>query len=619
MDYLRLYSSNENYQLDFSNGILPKPSVSYVVDTDKVHYIPIPIIKKTVKDLIDEGYAIIYNSPSAYDDYGLGSTSNKGSRIRILSSCPYSFKQIEDIEDVALNNKQIYNDVSGNPIDNIIVWNDKASYTGLGDSYGSLPNGFSNSDIIKLYNNKTINFKMSPLMFANVDFTGVDNFTLEFSKNSSWQANAQGIFRGSALITDSRPTPLNIKIVFGTYSSVFQRMFQHCHTTKKIELSGTTLSIQASGMFEYCNALEEIVFNCNFNWNDGNLVKSTNNMFHNCYNLTVVPLKASLSPTEENREAQKFKPNVANCYDQMFCNCSSLTTIMPVLDFEDVLSSNLELNGGTFSDCNVLSNIRIKNLNNCDWDFVSNDKTSLPSIDATSINYMLNNVKDVTSNGGYNLILPTLHQSEVDSNAIANATSKGWSVIFGEPTFAHSLREWEVNEDALSTYTMTDQKIIISKFKPNTWLIKYTPTVEADSTMNQAVYDYLHNFEVKVTGIEAQTGDDLPITWYKTNNDGSGYYCRGILLAPYNSSNVNCVTAYPWEMGVTSGYFKNPNHGYNYYGYTSDGNIDLYTYNSTHTYPENTAAYAGLAIYTGTDTDSDGYITLDTPIIIKIC
>lgn len=626
MKYLKYYDKhNEQFKDEVSRRyvVFCRHNADGSIRVDEVHWDSDTEekIKVFVQTLIDEGYAVAYpvqENESIYDDLGIGGYSSKGIRIQILDTCPYSFSQIADLAEVALNNKQLYTDDNGDPIDNIIIWNDKTEYQGYGTSYSELPAGFTDAEIIEMYNGKVMNFQPQAVLFANVDFDGVDDFELTFAKGGNWMAISQGIFRGSALVNDPRKTPKNIKInIEENYSSVFQRMFQHCHTTERIEINAGTLNMQASGMFEYDAALREIVFNCDFNWYGGNLVKSTHNMFHGCANLEVVPLKASLEPTEANRESQMLSVTAGNCYDQMFCQCRHLTTIMPVLNFAKVTMDNLLGDGGTFTGCRSLSNIRIKNLANCDWDFVTVEGAALPAIDAESINYLLNNVSDVTEDG-YTVRLPKLHEAEVDPAAIANAEANGWTVIFGDPDYIRSFDGWTVNETALGDYDFDDRQLTVRSFKPNTPLITYTPEVENDQTMNEAVYQYLYGFKTYIEGIEDQTGDDKLISWYKTNNDAGGYFCRGILVGPSYADGKLCVTGYPWEMGVPGGGFKKPNNGAHYYGYTADGNVDLYTYDSAHTYPENSAAYAALAIYTGTTPNADGYIVLDSPITIKL-
>lgn len=554
----------------------------------------------SIQELIDEGYATVV-------------PQTDGFAIQILDTCPYELLSISDLIPILTNHKQI--DQAKNSF-NTLIWR-------------TLPNNWEISDIVNIYNNNSLNIPPVGGIFglngSGPDMRNIDNLSITFDERLSWKHVCNypwGEFtntRGFNLFGGNEQTPKEFTIHFKeSMSSVGQRIFQYMRNTKKINIicDKDFLCHDYAGMFEGCSGLETITLQGRWYWNGMNNNESNiDYLFNGCRNLTEIPL----SPLSSNREDAcntlcPYKDTRgSSALKYSFQSCDKLQSIKPTINMSQVSSATDYVQFYTPK----LTDVRLKNLNNTNWSFI-NTKSYIPNMDVASIEYLLNNVADCSSNP-HTITFSTLHEGEISQAAINNAASKGWTVIFGTQKYSRNFTDWQINTSALADYQVTDTEIVISKFKPNVWLMKYTPELEEDQTMNQAVFNYAHNFEVVISGIENITGENMPISWYKTNNDAGGYFCRGILIAPFNSSNRNCVTAYPWEMGVPGGGFKNPNNGAHYYGYTLDGFQNLYAYNSTHTYPENTAAYLGLGIYTGSQTDSNGYITLDTPIRILLC
>ena len=80
-------------------------------------------------------------------------------------------------------------------------------------------------------------------------------------------------------------------------------------------------------------------------------------------------------------------------------------------------------------ECPELTDVLIRNLNNNDWNFANSSTfTYIPAMNVASIEYLLNNVEDVTSQGGHTVTFHSMHMNEVSQSAIAAAAAKGWNV-----------------------------------------------------------------------------------------------------------------------------------------------------------------------------------------------
>lgn len=142
-----------------------------------------------------------------------------------------------------------------------------------------------------------------------------------------------------------------------------------------------------------------------------------------------------------------------------FNNCSSLTTIDPILNFEYVTPSG---SPRVFGNCTSLTDVRIKNLNHGDWHFdnsyINEEQAqhgNLTSLDKDSIEYLFANLKNLTTrdpdlvysggspgdrgwNGNQyaanpsvssaNLYCPSTWDTYITSEMISAANAKGWTI-----------------------------------------------------------------------------------------------------------------------------------------------------------------------------------------------
>lgn len=200
----------------------------------------------------------------------------------------------------------------------------------------------------------------------------------------------------------------------------------------------------------------------------------------------------------------------------------------------------------------------------------------------------------------------------VDNVKLYNQTPEGFR--FAEPDIAASYefdfkKDWILNPNNSAGITISgDNVITITKVKPSEWFIKSKYGFTDSTARNNKFYN--KDFVIRGLAANQSAGmfTDVGCGYWSFN-----YKAHGLMIAPIDSSGLLLSMSYPWDMNVTSGYFKNPNWGAIYYGYLVDGNLNLYNWNGIgyNNYPE-----VGLCIYTSVDKDDEGYVTFPTPITI---
>lgn len=398
-------------------------------------------VTKYVQDLINEGYANVV-------------TGNGGSYIEIHSNTPYAMSQILDLEEVALNEKKL---VEG--VNNTILWDD------------TLPNGWSGPQIYAMYDGKTMNYTPRARMFWGI-IDVVNDFTITFP-SASWSvndypwgsgSNNDGIFAPRYNTNREqeygekhfRATPKNVTVNFpGHFSSIGQTMFAQMEQTTTLNLNCCTTGDiwsnlwechDVTAMFERCYGLETLNITGTFSWW---AIRTCHNMFRQCNSLTGIPYSSIFGARDHTQNI--LYPRYDGTRGSAECaglfNATSLEYIGPVLNMNAVSLTGCVADGYNQSalgssyepserptaylfNCPVLTDVRIINLNNNDWNF--NDTSTLtyiPNMDVASIEYILNNVADCSSDP-HTVTFSTLHQGEISLTAIDNAKAKGWTIDY---------------------------------------------------------------------------------------------------------------------------------------------------------------------------------------------
>ena len=365
-------------------------------------------VNKYVQDLINEGYANAV-------------TGNGGTYVEILDTCPYQMEDILDLEDVALNRKQLVSGVS-----NTIAWNHQ------------LPNGWTAQGVADIYDGKTLNFSPRGEMLWAID-DSVSSLTITFS-GGSWTAadypwgayQSEGVFSHMAFA--STPAIVNVTIS-SDFSSIAQVMFTMMATTSSLTLTCGDVFVchDVTGMFE-SNAMSSLTINGPFRWD---AIRTCHNMFDGCNNLVSVPYVVSWGRDSQYNTVYPHFDGTRGSADcaHMFRNTHSLESIGPVIDMTAVSLSGCTVDGNAQTalsdilfDCPVLTDVLIKGLGHNSWNFTDDSTgTYIPLMSAASIDYLLQNVQNVS---GCTLTLPDTNRSQVTSGYIELAQSRGWTVDF---------------------------------------------------------------------------------------------------------------------------------------------------------------------------------------------
>lgn len=414
--------TDQDKTLVMSFALVDDPTITQTINiTQKAEDAPVPPapVEKYVQDLIDEGYATYV-------------TGNGGTYISILSACPYSASQIVDLQEVATNQKKL----SGNT-NNIIIWDQPK------------PSGWTDNDIAQLYSGQTLNF--TPRAHMLWALGNIPNFEITFAGGSyqvndyPWGTgqNNNGVFApryqtGVTYPDYFRESPTNVVVNFtGDYGTIAQTMFAEMGTTTAITLSGGHFftCVDWTGWFEDCYDLVTLNFNLLVRYD---FTRLCHNMFKNCQSLTGVPYVVAWGRDHAQNTIfpHTQEGGSADCAG-MFVGCSSLKTFGPTMNLANVSLNGCVVDGqqqsalsGLLFECPELTDVRLKNIGWNSWNFTNTSTyTYIPKMDVASIEYLLNNVQDVTGNN-YSLTFSTLHQGEISSSALTNAQNKGWTVLF---------------------------------------------------------------------------------------------------------------------------------------------------------------------------------------------
>lgn len=206
-------------------------------------------------------------------------------------------------------------------------------------------------------------------------------------------------------------------------------------------------------------------------------------------------------------------------------------------------------------------------------------------------------------------------------------------IINNPDHYRYNFEEWSVNENAVALYEVSFYKITIKKFKPNVWLFKSKHT---SPLTNEGIAEYSKNLTLDVYGFS--NNSNVFTTYFQKHSvvGGSGAtvgHGLGLLIMPWCTDNAAASqpelpwSAYVWDsMTLTSGtrtqiasegVLRGQGGGYNQYRHTTDGVVTFTPDWNQFDCPWNRWNLS-IGLFTGnTDVvDEDGYITLDTPIVI---
>lgn len=416
-EYLHEYQNISDFTEDYNGSYYHEPWVSAIHENSQADYNKTsPVITMSVEELIAAGYAELKKDGSRR----LPGSETNWDIIQIHTNCPISLENITNFDEY-LESATTF------------VWREE------------LPAGWGPGELAEKYNNATLARPISPEMFPCVDLSGVDELSLSFA-GGSWQYTHSSIITerykdDSGYYPDSKfKSPKHLTVtVRGDYGSVAQANFSMMRTTTGITINCGIFSCHdVTGMFEANPELVSLVINGSFRW-DG--WRTCHLVFDGDNKLESIPYvvgwgRSSVYNTIYPRyDGTRGSANCGGIF-----NATGLTSIGPTINMNAVNiggavvdgynQESLPYNYKPMFNCPALTDVRIINLNNNDWNFADDSTyTNIPQMDVDSIEYLLNNVADCSATP-HTVTFSTLHQGEISSTAIANATAKGWTVAW---------------------------------------------------------------------------------------------------------------------------------------------------------------------------------------------
>lgn len=394
---------------------------AYVGDTQVYHK------DKTVENCLEKYKYCKYVSPEDGDGYGQYQIAKDSSMTakNIIVPIPTDFDSLfgkSTTFNIVASNSEFWDAVKENAQNiGLIIYN---------SNYGSLKGVFQDSNIsgaitIKVLNSGNV---AGDRMFVN---------TLLNEINFTYDSNIVGD-------TKNQFTSINT-------------LFKDTLNLKTITSTKDLLARDMSGCFEG-SGIEEIPGIILYSARTYNEIKGANPycsitqyFCNSCSKLTTINRYRGATNRGDYSNLIKFQSAYYS-----FNNCSQLVTIDPILDFEYVRPSDSE---HAFTNCDKLTDVRIRSLNHGDWHLDDNSQHgNLSALNQESIEYLFANLKDLTTrdpdlvfsggnesdegwNGNIfaanpdvsaaNLYCPSSWDSYITSEMITAANTKGWTIYVG--------------------------------------------------------------------------------------------------------------------------------------------------------------------------------------------
>ena len=189
----------------------------------------------------------------------------------------------------------------------------------------------------------------------------------------------------------------------------------------------------------------------------------------------------------------------ARYIEYAFNECQSLTTVGPIFN---MILVNPKMAKNLFHNCNVLSSIRIKNLNHGNWNFdgVTRDNMyhgTLKALDTDSVKYLFDNLADLTT---YN---DSVHEDTIDKSF------KNWSSNYFNS--AKTTADWD--------YTLTNIRQFTCRKRYATK--ESAPFIAATKKALNAMVVEVQGLQDGDSVIFGEDGNAEPIVTWTTNGNQS--------------------------------------------------------------------------------------------------
>lgn len=352
---------------------------------------------------------IIYNLLNVKDCIDLEYFNEQNNVIK-PSDIPYNIKDIDDFAGVFFGNKNL----DGQEI--------TSDYAILSLENDTTLTQAQKEEIIDIVNSTTIERNLWHLNFRGINMPEKDivltrygnPLTDEFSHEA-----AHDLFRDS---TFNSVTIINKR---GNISSM-NSLFRGANVKKIIFVrdGGKFSPTDMAGMCEWNGIMTEFPNTIDYSYNT-----NIGYTWECCYALKEIPSHVSVT-TEEER-VSKIQNIIGANYglgfaEQAFNACTNLEKIGPVIDCKTLVPNDSGQPYKMFNGCNKLSNLRVKNLNNGNWNF-----ENVFNMDIDSIKYAIDNAVSQPESTWVNM-----KPSTVIGNKVSFSTSDN-TLLFKWPTFSN--------------------------------------------------------------------------------------------------------------------------------------------------------------------------------------
>ena len=366
---------------------------------------------------------------------------------------------------------------------NKITWNNSFSNTALANIVKNwYKNNATNSNFkagslfkdSKKLTDITILLPNENWLYGEDNFSGSDleTITIKQGGDKSHFTSPQRLFRNAKKLK-------NINIVWSDSNNTSNYL---CGATSVVDwMSNTPLTTYPERLIRWnqnrSNVLTETIqctlFQWAFNWSQ---------------KLVTIP-----SYPSDIEEDNTIIP--ARHVEYAFSNCTRLKTVGPILN---MILVNPKTATGLFNNCNVLSSIRIKNLNHGNWNFddVKRDNTyhgTLKALDADSVQYLFANLADLTTHNS------AVHEDTIDKSF------KNWSSDYFNS--AETIADWD--------YTLTNIRQFTCRKRYATK--ESSPFIVATTAALNAMVVEVQGLQNGDSVIFGENGSVEPIVTWTTN------------------------------------------------------------------------------------------------------
>lgn len=178
-------------------------------------------------------------------------------------------------------------------------------------------------------------------------------------------------------------------------------------------------------------------------------------------------------------------------------------------------------------------------------------------------------------------------------------------------TYRTNFNDWYVNPECEVEISPNGLTAKIKKFNPTKWCMRSNET----SKTNTDISSKYSNWKMNITNLSsiynASNNVDL-LKYHPVGATGNTYNVHGVMVCPI-MGNEEWFYRFPWDMGITSGSWKDYNGGWSVCGYIYDGVVNRSPFTSfSDGWGANSNCQMAIGIYKNISPNADMYVYTDT-------